>query len=272
MKVAVLLATYNGEKYLVAQLDSLLNQTYDNFLVYYHDDGSTDSTLSILHQYECDFPGKFKEVDAPLHQGPKENFMSLLQAVDADYYMFCDQDDVWNSDKIEKTLERMLSIEEECPSKPVLIHTDLEVVDSNLNTIHDSFWKWKRFHVDISKHFNFMPQGHIVTGCTVMINNSCKEYALPISPNAMMHDEWLGLIAAKYGRCENLKYASMKYRQHENNVCSAGGNVGKSRYIRWWIDFYSWYRLQRPLLDDIEYGSGFKFLLYKVLYSFVRLV
>lgn len=272
MKVAVLLATYNGERYISEQLDSLICQSFKDFVVYYHDDGSTDSTLSILREYSTRFDGKFVEIQSPLHQGPKNNFMSLLERVDADYYMFCDQDDVWKDDKIEKTLQRMLEVEKQCVNKPVLIHTDLEVVDADLNTIHESFWKWKRFHVDVSKHFNFMPQGHIVTGCTVMFNNSCKEYALPISPNAMMHDEWLGLIAAKYGRCENLKYASIKYRQHENNVCSAGGSIGKARYFKWWIYFYSWYKMQRPLLDDIGYGSGLKFLFYKLLYCLVRLV
>ena len=113
MSLAILLATYNGEKFLPEQMDSLFSQTYADFVIYAHDDGSTDQTVGILRQYEKKYPEKLVILEYEPQGGAKNNFYSLMQRIDADYYMFCDQDDVWHPEKIEKTLKKILELEDD---------------------------------------------------------------------------------------------------------------------------------------------------------------
>ena len=129
---AILLATYNGEKFLREQLDSLLQQTYSDWTLYIHDDGSTDSTKEIIKEYEQKYEN-ITMLRYPSQKGAKNNFMSLLERVEANYYLFCDQDDVWRKDKVEKEMARMMVLEKDFPGKPVLVFSDLYVVDINLN-------------------------------------------------------------------------------------------------------------------------------------------
>ena len=104
MKVAILLATYNGEKYLRAQLDSLYAQSYRDWKLYVNDDGSTDGTLTILQEYAQ----RYGNIDLQVNEHSLRslrNFMDLLRRAEADYYIFSDQDDVWMPEKVEKSPE-----------------------------------------------------------------------------------------------------------------------------------------------------------------------
>ena len=116
VQVAILLATYNGEKFIEKQLDSLLGQSFQQFKIYIHDDGSNDKTLEIIRSYESQFPGKFVIFEEESkHLGAAFSFMWLLNRVEAPYYMFCDQDDIWFPQKIELTLKKMKEIEYHYP-------------------------------------------------------------------------------------------------------------------------------------------------------------
>ena len=130
--IAILMATYNGEKYLREQIDSLLSQSYCDWTLYIQDDGSKDATLDIIKSYDDE---RIVLVDVGLtRQGAGMNFMSLLNMVESEYYMFCDQDDVWFGDKIEKELVRMKEIEREQGTKtPIIMHTDRTHTDAELN-------------------------------------------------------------------------------------------------------------------------------------------
>ena len=139
MSLAILLATYNGEKFLAEQLDSLFSQTYSDFIIYAHDDGSTDQTVGILHQYQNKYPEKLIILDYEPTGGAKNNFYSLMQRVDADYYMFCDQDDIWLPFKVDVSLKKIQGMELTYICMPCLVFSDLRVVDHQLNTISDSF-------------------------------------------------------------------------------------------------------------------------------------
>ena len=115
-KIYILLATYNGEKYLKEQLDSLFEQTNQHWTLWIHDDNSKDNTISIIKEYQSKYPNKIKFLDDNISTGgAKENFTYLLENIDDDYehIMFCDQDDVWLEDKIDITLKKMLEIEKE---------------------------------------------------------------------------------------------------------------------------------------------------------------
>ena len=143
-KILILLSTYNGEKYLKVQLDSLFSQSYKNFKLIARDDGSSDKTLEILKYYDIELLSSNENI------GVKSSFETLLKYAfensDADYFMFCDQDDVWNQDKVELTFQKMYEMEELYKNTPILVHTDLEVVDENLHTINPSFMKLQILH------------------------------------------------------------------------------------------------------------------------------
>ena len=136
--IAILMATYNGERYVKEQLDSLVRQDNDQWTLFIHDDGSSDSTPQILRQY-ADSHANIHVLDYSPQGGAMKNFFSLLQRVEADYYMFCDQDDVWKEEKVSISLEEMKNMESQHKSKPVIVFTDLHVTDSSLAIIQDSF-------------------------------------------------------------------------------------------------------------------------------------
>lgn len=224
VKIAILLASYNGEKFISEQIDSLFSQTVQDFKIYVRDDGSSDSTIEIIHHYEQKYPDRISMIqDETLHRGARDSFMWLLQNVEAEYYMFCDQDDVWLPFKIEHTFDKLKKLECLHPHKAIMVHTDLRIVDAALNTIHPSFWNWGKFNVDLNRKFCYAALGNAFTGCTMMFNALTKNFVFPINENVKLHDEWIGLAVVKNGVVDNLKEQTILYRQHGNNVCSAGG-------------------------------------------------
>ena len=199
-KIAVLLATYNGGKYIWEQLESLFQQSCKLFHLYVRDDGSSDDTMKIVQQFHEMFPDRVTILkDSQKHRGAAKSFMYLLENVDSEYYMFCDQDDIWMLEKIEKTLARMKEVEKVITEKgtaaknvPILVATDLGVVDEQLNLLSESFNKDLKIDV-FRKHPELICVRHVVTGCTMMFNRAAKLASLPMSPRATMHDEWVAL-------------------------------------------------------------------------------
>lgn len=270
-KIAILLATYNGEKFIQEQLDSLFSQTFQDFKIFVRDDGSTDNTIRIIQESVQKYPNRIMIMhDETPHRGAKDSFLWLLEHVNAKYYMFCDQDDVWLPFKIEHTLSRMEAVETKNPQKAIMIHTDLRIVDANLNVIKPSFWNWGKFNVDLNKRFNFAALGNVFTGCTMMINNKVKDFVFPVNTLVKLHDEWIGLAVTKYGKVENLKEQTILYRQHGNNVCSAGEEkeFNLKRYTN--FSFNEWYSNRRPILDSVDYGPKAKAFVFKTIYSLIR--
>jgi glycosyltransferase involved in cell wall biosynthesis len=217
-KVVILLSTYNGEDYLQEQLDSLFAQTYTHIEIIARDDGSQDNTLNILKQAPITL------MQTQHNVGAKESFATLLtyalNETNADYFMFCDQDDVWHHNKVELTLNTMLKSN---TNQPTLVHTNLVVADENLETIADSMWDYE--HI-LPQHnsFNRILIQNTITGCTSMINRTLAQKALPIPPKAIMHDWWLGLVASQFGTILTLKTTTINYRQHHNNTIGAKQN------------------------------------------------
>lgn len=265
--IAILMATYNGSRYIREQFESLMSQDCQDFTVYVRDDGSTDGTLEILNGLVAQYPGRIKILeDTVKHRGPRDAFLYLLKNVESRYYMFCDQDDVWLPFKVSHTLGRMREVESENPGMPVMIHTDLRVVDSNLDTLGESFWKWRGYLVDVSKKFNYTVMGNVFTGCTMMMNRAVRGIAFPVMDEARMHDEWIGLVTAKYGVVENLKEQTILYRQHSSNVCSGGEKKELSSRGFSVNMLYDWYYERKSILDYLGYGSVMKGVYYKMLY------
>lgn len=227
--ISILLATYNGEKYLREQIESILNQTEQNWILYIRDDGSTDNTLSIIREYAKKYPGMIIPVRDKLGGlGAMQNFMALLKYAQSKYYMFCDQDDIWKADKVEKTLKAMKAAEAECEIGayhcvcPVCVHTDLEVMDGNGTQIHPSFVE--KLGLDAKgATFASLIFSNVVTGCTMMINQAMRDLLTVLPDSCMMHDQWIGLLAEGCGKRVYLPEATIRYRQHGENVMGAKG-------------------------------------------------
>lgn len=220
MKIVILLATYNSQTFLKEQLDSLVNQSFDNFLIYVRDDGSDDSTLDILKIY-CKNYSNIRLLNDPVqHRLSKGSFMWMLEHIEADYYMFCDHDDIWLPDKVKKSLEKIKSIE--VVGNPALVCSDLIVVDAELKTIHRSFWEYMKLRPELLVQRKYAVSCNLFTGCTMIINKEARSLSFPISKNALMHDSWIGLrTIANGGNIGWIEEPLILYRQHDSNVCGA---------------------------------------------------
>lgn len=223
VNIAVLLSSYNGEKYIREQIDSILdldvvNDKKYHLKLYVRDDGSTDSTLTILEEYKRN--GKIEIIPSDSNLGPAKSFLSLLNAIEADYYAFSDQDDVWNKNKISRALERLESID-----GPAIYYANAELVDKKLH----SFNKYV-YSVIQTPHIENIMCCCNVLGCTMVLNNNLKrifDKQSFLESNIGMHDYYLCMLCMACGG--NIIYDSdpvMLYRQHDNNVL--GYNVSRT--------------------------------------------
>lgn len=222
MKIAILLATYNSEHYIRELLDSLLAQTFQDFVIYVHDDGSIDETLTIIKDYKKRNPEKFNLLEYSSTGSSKANFLSMLKYVEEPYVMFCDHDDVWLKDKIEVSMEKMIEAENENNSVPVLIFSDLTVVDNELREISPSFMKYTGLNPKKTQLNNLLVE-NVVAGCTIMMNSSLTHAVLELQNynNILMHDLWCALVASAIGKIEYINRSLILYRQHGDNVKGA---------------------------------------------------
>ena len=229
--ITVLLAVYNGEKFLKPQIESILNQTVRDIKILIRDDGSNDKSPEIIAEYASKFPNKISVIKGEPTGSAVSNFGEMLKQCDDDYIMFADQDDVWFEDKVQKTFDAMLKAESEDPDLPVLVHTDLVVTDSELNTISDSFFNYQKI-IPEDLTINKLLVQNYVTGCTVMINRILKNRAIPIPESAAMHDWWLALAASAFGKIVTVNQPLMYYRQHGQNHVGAKAGSGFEFIIR----------------------------------------
>ena len=229
-KIAILMATYNGGLYLKEQIDSIINQSYNNWTLYIRDDGSTDNTISIIREYtQKDERIKIVE-DEKKHRGPAMSFLFLTENVDSDLYMFCDQDDVWLEDKIKTTLDKYLGISNH-DSLPVIIHSDVSVVDENLNMMAQSFWKDINMNPDKINKFEYLCISGFINGNTMLFNRQTKDACFPIKLRVSMHDKYVSCIVyKKNGIVAAIHQPLVLYRQRGDNVC--GVQVGQAHGIR----------------------------------------
>ncbi len=219
--IDILMASYNSEKYIASQINSILSQTYNDYHIYINDDISTDNTLNILQNYKKQYNNIFSISQSSKKQGIKENFSTLMDKSTADYIMFSDHDDHWFDNKIEITYNEMTALEKKYSAfAPLLVFTDKTVTDSNLNIINQSHNKCEKLNTkNIS--FNRLLMGNVVSGCTIMINKPLKEICGHINKNAIMHDYWIALTAAAFGHISYINKPTMYYRQHSNNTLGA---------------------------------------------------
>lgn len=232
--IKIVMCTYNGEKYIAEQIDSLFDNDFKDWELIISDDRSMDGTISIAENYRLRYQGRIKININKERKGVVENFLSAAykaaeNITDSDYVMFCDQDDVWNCDKISKTLKGMIELGSDYGNNiPLLVCTDACVADDRLNVINESFMKMNHYNINRMDMPHLMMENK-VQGCTVMINRRLARMLDRLPVNATMHDAWLALIAAAFGKIKYIDEPTMKYRQHGNNV---QGSVGYKEDIR----------------------------------------
>ena len=219
-EIAILLATYNSGDYLRELLDSLLNQSYKDFVCYAHDDGSKDGTPDILRHYAENTDLEMVILNYPPTGSAKANFMSMIKYVEEPYLMFCDHDDVWLDNKIEKSITRIKAIEEN--GMPALVFTDLYVVDQNLNVIDDSFMRYSGINPR-RYNFNDLLLENVAPGCTMIANKALYKMANELQDcnSIRMHDHWFMLLAAGAGIIDFIDEPLILYRQHNDNELGA---------------------------------------------------
>lgn len=229
-QVSICMATYQGVKYLDTQLDSILNQTFNNWHLYIRDDGSDDGTKNLIMKYVTNYPDKITDL-SNIHGGgnSQKNFLTSLKWITenekSDFYMLCDQDDFWLPTKIETTISRAVN-----RSQPILVHTDLTVVDENLETICESFMQYGRLNPQKRDLAHLLVQNN-VTGCTMLWNRQLNDLInYDEGDNILMHDWWIALVAAGHGEVIFVPKQTMLYRQHKKNVVGAQ-RVGSWKYV-----------------------------------------
>lgn len=219
--IQILLSTYNGEAFLTEQLDSLLAQKGVACTIVVRDDGSSDTTPEILRRYTQKFPDRFALSEELGRLGVIGSFDWLLSKATAPHIAFCDQDDIWKPNKLEILWERMQALEASLGKDvPILVHSDLTVVNHRLQVIHPSFWTYSG--LDARRHsLAQLLISNTVTGCAMLANRALVMRAIPIPHEAVMHDHWFALVAAALGHIEPVYESLVSYRQHGRNAVGA---------------------------------------------------
>ena len=221
--IYIIMCTYNGERYIQEQLQSIEQNLAQDWKIIVSDDQSTDNTVKILKDFEKKNPGKMIININKAKKGAIHNFLSSIYTIgvemnDNDFIMLCDQDDVWNADKISKTMHDMREqIVLYGNTIPLLVCTDVSVVDSKMNIIHESFRKMNHYNIS---HLDFahLLMENKVQGCTIMINKGMALMLDKLPYFAMIDYGWLAFISAEFGRIKYIDQPTMKYRQHTANV------------------------------------------------------
>ena len=221
--ISVCVATYNGEKFIREQIDSILCQLSSDDEIIVSDDGSTDGTIVIIN---CIGDKRIRIIEGPRKHSPTFNFENALKEAKGDYIFLADQDDVWKTNKVEVCMKWL--------QKYDCVVSDAEVTDSNLNPLYPSLYAIMQVR-----------QGHIYntvwkngyTGCCMAFRRNILEASLPFPKDIPMHDIWIGNVAAyKY----NVKFIPDKlilFRRHKETIsCNGKG----SKYSIWQQMKFRW--------------------------------
>lgn len=216
MKVLVLMSTFNGEKYITEQLESLIQQVGIELSILVRDDGSSDRTVDILKEYESKnlltwYSGENLKT--------AHSFFDLIQKASRfDYYAFCDQDDVWDKEKLVKAIEKISRIDKNIPT---MYFSKATLFDENLNEIKGGVYPTQSYS------FGTALLRNNVTGCTIVFNSKLMEYSKKYTPErVLMHDHWIYLLCLALGGEVIFDPNSyIKYRQHDKSVIGGSRNL-----------------------------------------------
>jgi len=216
--VSIVMTTYNAEKYLTKQLDSLVSQTYKYINILIIDDCSYDMTMNILRDYQSKYDF-INIIQNNTRLGVVKNFEKGISLVNGDLIALCDHDDIWMLDKITIQVESIKSYK-----TPALVHSDLEIIDQHDHIICKSFFKFKNYYFPKEKSLDILISRNGVMGNTILFNNALKNIILPFYDNIPMHDYYISTINEIYGHRITISKPLVKYRLHTTNI----GNKNKT--------------------------------------------
>lgn len=240
-RIFVLLPLYNGARFLRAQLDSILAQSFDNTVILCRDDGSRDDSPNIVADYARRYPERFVLLQDSLgNLGARGSFSYLMEEAlrlseaatqngCTNYFALADQDDLWHPHKLARLLDVMLSLETNHPSVPALVHGDLRLVDENAQEMAPSMSAYQGLRPDLDS-LAAQLISNTVTGCSALMNRALVELSTPVPAAAIMHDWWISLVASAFGRRVYLEETLADYRQHGNNTIGAKEWTQRHRY------------------------------------------
>ena len=212
MNISVCMATYNGEKYIKEQLDSILSQIGENDKLIISDDSSTDNTVQIIKSFK---DNRIKIFENQKFKSPIFNFENALNNATGDIIVLSDQDDIWKANKIETIKKYMHNYD--------LVLSDADIIDEKGNILHKSFYKLNGSKNGFIK--NIVKNSYL--GCTMAFNKKILDKSLPFPKDLPMHDWWIGLISEMYGKTYFIEDKLINYRRHGNNASPTGE---KSKY------------------------------------------
>lgn len=244
--ISILIATYNGEKYLKEQLLSLINQTYPHWQLWIKDDGSTDSTVSIIDDF-CLLDSRIQKVSSfENNLGAGKAFFSLLLYANSHYTIFCDQDDIWLENKLLELLQ--FAEEKLAVTSPGMVYCDAYAYSSTTGTIISQ--SVSHLHANNLKEFLFFNSGY--QGCSILFNQRLTEIAKQYTPEFFMHDDIISLIGHTFGDVYFLDKPLMYYRQHDNNVT---GSTARNK----WDMLRGFFRKNAKVLSKPHYDEKVNF-------------
>jgi glycosyltransferase involved in cell wall biosynthesis len=264
-QVVILMATYKGADYIFQQLNSITKQSYSNIKIIIRDDGSEDNTLGEIKRFQ----GLEPEVEIELHRnesdakGHVQNFSGLSKIAletSNDYFCFSDQDDIWDRDKVAIMKTRVSELEAVYGKDvPILIHSDLRVVDETGQLINESFVDYQGLPPPKEHDFPKFYYQNVVTGCTTLFNRALLEKACPLPKEVVVHDWWFAQCAKLFGLIEFVDIPLVDYRQHNNNAIGAKEKFG-SRLVDWVSKYKALFEFPFHLSKSIEQAKQLSLL------------
>jgi len=231
--VEILMAVYNGEAFLAEQIDSILRQSDGRWHLTVSDDGSTDGSGAIIDGYVRRHPDRIaRHISGRRFGNARDHFFHLMAQCDADYMLFSDQDDVWYPDKVARTRQALEAVEATWGSDmPVLVFSDQTPTDAELTPLAPSLMRYQNQYFG---HFDYrgILMQNVVTGGAMGINRALARLGgrFGDSSRIIMHDWWLAVVAARFGRIVYIDESLGAYRQHGGNAVGAK-NVNSVGYV-----------------------------------------
>jgi glycosyltransferase involved in cell wall biosynthesis len=238
--VLVLMATFNGARYLGEQLESIALQSHKNWNLLVCDDGSLDDSLDVIRTFQQRYPEKVRVVEMKPVESARDNFFRLLLIDDSSPYVaLCDQDDVWSVNKLESLVRACQDLEAAHQMKPCLVFSDLEVVDADLVVLNPSFMDQIRAQPRKLTYKSLLIE-NAIPGCAMLFNKALADIVRERSFDSgrtIMHDWWISLVAATLGQISFVALPLVQYRQHTNNTLGTVNRSGPrfmlSKLIAW---------------------------------------
>ena len=227
--ISIVMATYNGEKFLAQQIDSILKQSWGNIELIICDDDSDDNTIAIIEKYMKEYT--CIRLYKNLHRlGVVKNFEKAIALSQSQYIALSDQDDIWVENKLEILMHEMNKLEEYDNNIPLMVHSDLTMIDEENHIMHWSFFKFRNYNLKKTKDLNHIISRCGVMGNTILMNCHLKNRILPFPEELDLHDYWIALINELYGKRITLQEPLVLYRIHTHNLSNS---IEKIKINKW---------------------------------------